>query len=99
MKQYTEQEIREKAESIWNDDRRYSMAEIEITIHDDDRVDIKVYQQYDPPELNLDILMELAEFFDTRNINDDDRFSYSGCETCDYGSEYGFVLTIREDSE
>jgi hypothetical protein len=41
--------------------------------------------------------MELAEFFDTKNINDDEKFSNGGCETCDWGSSYGFELVVRPD--
>ena len=54
---------------------------------------------YDHPTLNLKKLRALSEFFETDNINDDDRFSHRGCETCDYGSSYGFTLTIRKDED
>lgn len=60
--------------------------------------DIAVQRMYEPPILNLDVLMKLASFFGTIKI-DDDRFSWGGCETCDYGSSYGFDLTIRCSKE
>ena len=52
---------------------------------------------YEAPAINLNILMQLADFFGTKNINDDDRFASIGCETCDYGSSYGFTLTVRPE--
>jgi hypothetical protein len=45
--------------------------------------------------LNLDRLMQLAELFGTTSI-DVDNYSDSGCETCDYGSAYGYDLQIRK---
>lgn len=71
---------------------------ITVSISDrEERVDITVSKMYESPHLNLDILMQLAEFLGTKNINDDDRFSNEGCETCDYGSSYGFTLTARPE--
>jgi hypothetical protein len=50
---------------------------------------------YEAPSPNLKVMQELSKFFDTTNINDDDEFSEQGCETCDYGSKYGYTLSIR----
>ena len=57
---------------------------------------ITLASEYGPPGLSFSQLKKLSKFFGTENINDDDRFSEVGCETCDYGSSYGFTLTIRE---
>ena len=64
----------------------------------EERIDITVSQMYNPPHVNLDILMQLAEFLGTKNINDDERFANEGCETCDYGSSYGFTLSARPEA-
>lgn len=56
---------------------------------------IGVSMMYEAPQLTFEILKKLANFFGTDRINDDDRFSMDGCETCDYGSEYGYTLTVR----
>lgn len=105
MKQHTEKEIEEKVREIWKEDffyddactmRRLQPPEVKVTVYPE-RVDIKLDMMYESPRLNLQLLMELAEFFGTKNINDDDRFSYNGCETCDYGSSYGFTLTVRPE--
>lgn len=58
--------------------------------------DLTLSSMYDPPGLSLKHLIALAEFFGTQNIRDE-RFSYGGCETCDYGSDYGFTLIIKPD--
>lgn len=50
-------------------------------------------QMYEKPELNFDKLMQLSEIFGTREIDVDD-YSEGGCETCDYGSDYGHEIQI-----
>ena len=103
MKQYTKEQIVNKCIEIWEieNDKHYSGSlckdDIVILVNRDDLVLIQFKKMYEPPVLNLAVLMALAEFFDTKNINDDDRFSNGGCDTCDYGSSYGFTLTIRNE--
>lgn len=48
---------------------------------------------YDAPEISFSILKQLSEFFGTDEINVDN-FSHGGCETCDWGSEYGHEIRI-----
>jgi hypothetical protein len=60
-----------------------------------DRVEITLNCMYAAPSPTLAVLRQLAEFFGTENINDDDHFANEGCETCDYGSSYGYTLTVR----
>ena len=53
-------------------------------------------EMYDAPELSLyDLLTGLSELFGTTKINIDN-YGYAGCDTCDYGSEYGHVIHIKE---
>jgi hypothetical protein len=96
----TTEEIQAFVESIWEKacEKNYMETpdKIKITQHDDE-IQIRVESMYSAPGLNFDILSQLSEFFKTRNINDDDRFGHRGCDTCDYGSCYGFTLTVRPD--
>lgn len=69
--------------------------DVEIT-EDEEGIKLKVSSMYRPPSLSFDILSKLSEMFGTININDDDRFGEGGCESCDYGSVYGFTLIIRD---
>ena len=95
----TEEEILAKAKELWPDDEyAVELMEYEVSKRDN-AVAIRVKRMYDVPGLNFAQLTNLSEFFQTKNINDDDRWYYSGCETCDYGSEAGFTLTIRPDNE
>ncbi len=107
MKTYTEEQIRAKAMDVWKADcfydekmtvRKIHAPSIEIDAKAD-CVRITVACMYESPSLNLSHMMELAEFFGTKNINDDYRFANQGCETCDYGSSYGFTLTIRPEAK
>ncbi len=110
---YKKEDIEAKVKEIWNrksptDYDHNAPDEIEVSVYPEQKpkkgvsgqeyhVDIKLSSMYESPSLNLGLLMELAEFFGTKNINDDDRFSNGGCDTCDYGSSYGFTLTVRPE--
>lgn len=50
-------------------------------------------KMYDAPPLNFATLSNLADLFGTREI-DVDNYSSSGCDTCDYGSDYGHTIQI-----
>lgn len=93
----TKEEIVEFCKTLWHDREEdyHSNPNIEVGISKD-RYDITIERSYNPPGLSLKQLMALSEFFQTTNINDD-AFNYSGCDTCDYGSSYGFTLTVRKD--
>jgi hypothetical protein len=92
----TTEEIQAFVRSVWEKASVSQPSEINISI-DIDEIKITVSSMYSPPGLNFNIFSQLSEFFKTRNINDDDRFSDRGCDTCDYGSCYGFTLTVRPD--
>ena len=93
MKNYTEQEIKAKAQELWPD-----VDEEEIKVGASSNLaTIRVARMCEYPKLTFAQLMALSEFFETKNINDDDRYSSSGCETCDYGSCYEFTLTVRPE--
>jgi hypothetical protein len=60
-----------------------------------DGYEITFGQQYAPPGLNFDQLMKISELFGTTKI-DVDNYSQMGCETCDYGSNYGHTIQVKE---
>ena len=85
----TRDEILEKLNELWPISTK---KEIEIYL---DHIDITLSSMYEPPGLQFKQLLELSKFFNTDKIDDADRFAESGCETCDYGSSYGFTLRIH----
>lgn len=98
MKNFTKKEIEKKVWDIWHEFEDNHWGELPSTVDVSvykDRVDITLAAMYSAPSLSYYHLKALADYFETENINDDDRFSETGCETCDYGSSYGFTLTIR----
>lgn len=103
MKTKTKGQIAKKVKELWWDSFFYdreqtrpkvSVPELTIKIADD-CIDITLSCMYSAPGLSFKQLFALSEFFGTDNINDDERFNHKGCEACDYGSEYGFTLTVR----
>ena len=107
MKLYAKEEIEAKVKEIWIDDfyydeehksKRIEPPHICVEINADrPLVQITLSKMYSSPQLNLKVLRQLADFFETENINDDERFAEGGCETCDYGSSYGFTLSVRPE--
>jgi len=50
---------------------------------------------YDCPQLQFKTLVKLSELFGSEDIRTDmDYLVQPGCETCDYGSEYGYEVII-----
>lgn len=52
-------------------------------------------QMYESPTLNVKTLLELSKLFGTTDINVDD-YSFVGCESCDWGSDYGHDIDIKD---
>lgn len=100
MKQHSTDAILTEVDKIWAKDRgRYDHFKIEVHKNTDKLVRIQIDKMYESPSLSLAHLLALAEFFGTKNITDPCRFSNGGCETCDYGSSYGFTLEIKPEGE
>lgn len=105
MKQYSNEEITSKCQSIWDEEYlrhgEWSIwkesGKITINRNTPEKVIITIACTHESPPLNLNVMQRLSNFFETTNINDDDHFRIGGCETCDYGSRIGFTLTIRPD--
>jgi hypothetical protein len=56
-----------------------------------------VSEMYEAPERNIGTLIALAKLLNTDRYRFSD-FSSEGCETCDYGSSYGFSITIYKEN-
>lgn len=105
MKEHTTQEITDKVQSVFDaaHAKHYCMGWepngcIEVEKNTPEMVRVTISCMYEAPSPTLDVLTQLAEFFGTKNINDDDNFANGGCKTCDYGSSYGYTLTVRPES-
>lgn len=70
-----------------------NIDKIEFRITNRGGFEIEYGAEYMAPELNFEILMGLSEMFGTKEIDVDD-YSISGCETCDWGSDYGHTIQI-----
>lgn len=84
-------EIEEQVKKLWPAES-YDHQDVKVEVYKGG-ASIEISRMYDPPGLSFDILNNLSEFFGTDEISDSS-FSSSGCETCDYGSKYGFTLYI-----
>lgn len=100
MKNYTDDEIVNKVREIWEEDNQdYEKLKIEVVgrnSESNEEVEIGISKMYDAPGLTFARLRALADWFETDNISDE-QYSRGGCESCDYGSKYGFILTIKEN--
>lgn len=89
----SKKEVEDFARTLWPKEEYRDAPDIDVDMRKDS-IDLKVSAMYEAPGLSFAILKQLSAFFETDNIHDE-RFDHSGCETCDYGSDYGFTLTIR----
>ena len=62
---------------------------------DNNHLRIKIGKMYESPNLSFAKLLEISKIFGTTNI-DVDSYNMSGCESCDYGSDYGHNIDIRD---
>lgn len=103
MIERTDAEIRAKVAELWPDvnlnetgwGNRDKYFDIE---RKSGYIDITVAQMYGKPGLSFPQLNALAQFFDTMNVETEEEFAGGGCETCEYGSKYGFTLRISPGS-
>lgn len=95
MKNRTDEEILTKLAQVFKCDR-LDQPKFEVTRRSDGAMQLQIGKMYDAPILSFNQLDDLARFFDTKNVETESEFAHGGCETCDYGSEYGFILLVRE---
>lgn len=55
--------------------------------------EIDFTEMYEAPTLSYKMMKELSELFGTEEI-DFDEYSQGGCESCDYGSAYGYRVQV-----
>lgn len=96
MKQHFKPQIEKFCESLWSDDHG---SHRKITVGVKDKVvTIKVEQMYDHVDHSFKVLNAISQFFGTTNIESSE-WSSSGCDTCDYGSNYTIEFTVKEDAQ
>lgn len=59
----------------------------------DDGFEISISAMYEAPTISFETLKKISGLFGTDKI-DMDNFGHGGCETCDYGSDYGHTIQI-----
>ena len=95
MKQHTEQEIKDFMDAHYEAEKRYVYElKVDLVVDTPERIVFKAHCMYEAPPFNTALLFALCEFFDTKHINDVHRWSNGGCETCAWGSDYGFELEV-----
>lgn len=94
MKNYTDEEITAKVHEVWNENT-YEKLNVEIR-RNGNYIDIVMEKMYSAPILTFSKLHKMALYFDTMNVETESEFNHSGCDTCDYGSSYGFTLRISD---
>ncbi len=57
-------------------------------------IEVEVSHMYDYVEVGFKQLIGLAKFFGTDRFEIDSN-SFTGCETCDYGSSYTKTFTVK----
>lgn len=89
----SDEEIIAKCREIWT--HGWRTIDIAVSRNDDnDNIDITISSMYESPGLTFAQINALAEFFNTMKVETEEEISESGCESCDYGSRYGFVLRV-----
>lgn len=88
-------ELIEKIANILFDGISYtSDSHLQINKISNTEYEIVFGMMYDKPEINFPKLIELANIFGTNDINVNN-YDVMGCETCDWGSDYGYELQIK----
>lgn len=70
---------------------------IKLVSNNPELISVEVTEMFNGPSLGFRKLLEVSEAFGTMNIDTEQDIKRSGCETCDYGSEYGFTLYLKPE--
>src|SRR5271167_2225068 len=93
----TEKEILKELEQIYKEDcSSWVDIEFKVNKYSDKEIHITVSQMYHAPGLSFERICRLAKFFDTLMVETDSEFAFDGCESCNYGSSYGYDIHITE---
>ncbi len=71
--------------------------ETEVVAYPDGSLEISVSAMYEAPGRDLKTVIALGEYLGTMNINEGGSIQHRGCDTCDYGSQYGFTLIVNPE--
>lgn len=93
MTSYAKEEIAKVVKEIW------PHACVSVTECESGEVDIELSSTSRTIGLTYNQLVELSEFFNTIHINVTGTYSRGDCDTCDYGSEHGFVITVKPNGD
>lgn len=97
MRAITDEQI---MEIVNPEDGGYDYSGTKFTItRDNGYVTIKAERMYEYCPLPFKTLLGLSQLFNTTEIEEPDREHWSGCESCDYGSNYRWTLRIKEPTE
>ncbi len=95
---FTDEELVAEFRKVWpHNERSYGEISIEVELNMENHIRVELSSMYDPPGLTFAQLMLLSEAFGTKQIDAGDKRESLGCETCDYGSSYGFVVDIKPE--
>lgn len=82
-------------DEYWNDTCK--KLKLNIIKDTDKELLFEVTQMYESPfKSSFKVLKEFSELFGTDNIDVYEDISNQGCETCDYGSSYGYAIRVWE---
>lgn len=95
MKTLTQEQALEAVERIWNGEY---LTHLKVHIHysSDQKCTLRISTMYEFVPLSFKHLKGLEELFGTDDINEGERDSNPGCETCDYGSKYELTFHIGQ---
>ena len=100
MKERTDEEIWQKVSELWPQAERgehgWGTHYFDVK-REDGRLRITVSCMYNwdgSPELSFDKRVALSEFFDTMMVETEDEIINGGCETCEYGGQWGFTAVV-----
>lgn len=94
MKTCSTEEIIAIARELW------PYSTIRVPVNKPTEIQLEISEMYEAPGLSFNQLRILGEKLGTMNIDNVADINIHGCETCDWGSSYGFTLYIKpEDKE
>lgn len=100
MKQYTKEELEKIVNDVFKGNQSWEVFDVNIIKHTSSELLFEAthmydwYEEFNKP--NSTHLKAFSEVFNTDNIDVYDEIRRGGCETCDYGSSYGFALRVWE---
>lgn len=77
-------------------DKWHTFGELNVQVSESNgTLFVHVSDMYESPPFHSELIFALCDYFGTKKI-DSAKFGIGGCDTCDFGSSYGYDLTIRD---